>query len=123
MSDAPLQKCEECYQQHVMCPVYLQTCSWSYDPGDTIGILCPNDVSEVRSLLNLLGLSEMADATCSLEVLSDTRKRNAAVPEHLPVKSTLFSLLRTCCEIREVPRKVCYTQRSGLVVTRWPRSM
>jgi len=86
----------------------LQACQWSYDPGDTIGIVCYNDISEVRSLLNVLGLSEMADVTCCLEVLSDTRKRNAAVPEHLPVKSTLVHLLHSCCEIREVPRKVSY---------------
>jgi len=91
----------------MMCCIYpLQACCWSYDPGDTIGVVCPNDVSEVRSLLDLLGLSEKADVACSLEVLSDTRKRNAAVPEHLPVKSTLFSWLHSCCEIRQVPRKV-----------------
>ena len=66
-------------------------------------------MSEVRSLLQLLGLSDVADITYSLEVMSDTRKRNAAVPEHLPVKSTLFNVLHTCCEIREVPRKVCYS--------------
>ena len=94
----------------MMCCVYvLQTCSWSYDPGDTIGVVCPNDVSEVRSLLDLLGLSDKVDVTCSLEVLSDTRKRNASVPEHLPVKSTLFNCLHSCCEIREVPRKVGHT--------------
>jgi len=63
----------------------------------------------VKSLLSLLGLSEMADVVCSLDVLSNTRKHNAAVPEHLPVKSTLFHLLHTCCEIRHVPRKVNYT--------------
>ena len=89
--------------------VMWQACSWCYEPGDTIGIVCPNDVSEVKSLLSLLGLSEMADVVCSLEVLSDTRKRNAAVPEHLPVKSTLFNLLHTCCEIRHIPRKVDHT--------------
>jgi len=87
----------------------VQECSWCYEPGDTIGVVCPNDASEVKSLLKLLGLSEVADVVCLLELLADTRKRNAAVPAHLPVKSTLFNLLRTCCEIREVPRKVCYT--------------
>ena len=63
-------------------------------------------MSEVKFLLNLLGLSEMAEVACSLEVLADTQKRNTAVPNHLPVKSTLFNLLHTCCEIRHVPRKV-----------------
>jgi len=95
----------------IMLFVCHQTCDWSYDPGDTIGIVCCNDVSEVRSLLNLLGLSEMADVVCLLELLPETRKRNAAIPEHIPVKSTLFHLLRTCCEIRHVPRKVNYTFR------------
>lgn len=85
---------------------HLQASGWCYDPGDTIGVVCPNDASEVRSLMVLLGLSEKANVPCSLAVMSETHKRNAVVPDHLPVKSTLFSWLRTCCEIREVPRKV-----------------
>lgn len=84
----------------------LQNCDWFYEPGDTIAVICPNDTSEVNFLILRLDLTPFANAICCLEVLPDTRKKNAQVPEFLPQKSTLFEILRTCCEIRETPRKV-----------------
>jgi methionine synthase reductase len=83
----------------------VTACGWLYEPGDSIGVICPNNLTEVEYLIERLGLSDKARVPISLSLMEDTQKRNASVPEHLPRMSTLLHLLQTCCEIRDVPRK------------------
>ena len=84
----------------------IQSCDWSYEPGDTIGVVCPNSDSDVQSLIDIIGLSNVAHSVCAVDLLPLTTKRNACVPEHLTPMSSIFHLLQTCCELRDVPRKV-----------------
>ena len=83
-------------------------CDWSHRPGDSIGVVCPNRAEEVEELVSRLNLTSVAYRTCTVGLLSDTRKKNAIVPPYLPATATLFHILQTCCEIRDVPKKVIF---------------
>ncbi|XP_066300342.1 methionine synthase reductase-like [Branchiostoma lanceolatum] len=80
------------------------TC-FDYEPGDSFGIVCPNDESEVQDLIDRLGLADHADVTFSVKVIEGTKKRAAAVPAYLPARCTIRHALLTCLEIRAVPKK------------------
>lgn len=84
----------------------MRNCDWSYEPGDTIAVICPNDVTEVNCLLDRLGLKDISNKLCYFDLLPNTQKKNARVPEFLQQNSTISEVLSTCCEIREPPRKV-----------------
>ena len=86
--------------------VPVQGCGWTYEPGDTIGVVCPNEVPLVDALIARLGLSHLAHVLCSVELEETTKKKNAALPDFIPPRgSTLHHILTTCCEITHVPRK------------------
>ncbi|KAL5010026.1 hypothetical protein ScPMuIL_012331 [Solemya velum] len=76
-----------------------------YEPGDALSVICPNDEKEVDHLLTRLGVQDECELTCRLEVRTDTKKKNASVPGHLPITSTLRHLISTCVDIREPPKK------------------
>ncbi|KAK3105641.1 hypothetical protein FSP39_002493 [Pinctada imbricata] len=76
-----------------------------YQPGDSISICCQNDDQEVDQLLLRLGQSNQADIPCELSLISDTKKKNAALPPHLPPKATLRHMFTQCVDIREPPKK------------------
>ena len=84
-----------------------------YEPGDTIGVYCHNDIEEVRRLLQRLNLAQQENVPVKLTVnqelasLTTGTKRKYDVPSHLPTSpSTLGYILQYCCEIRSVPKKV-----------------
>eukprot|EP00058_Branchiostoma_floridae_P027416 XP_002612907.1 hypothetical protein BRAFLDRAFT_282133 [Branchiostoma floridae] len=79
--------------------------SFKYEPGDSFGVVCPNDETEVQDLIDRLGLTDHADTTFSAKVIKGTKKRAAAVPAHLPARCTIRYALLTCLEIRAVPKK------------------
>lgn len=109
-----------------------QQCDWTYEPGDTIGVVCPNSDDDVNFILSRLGLTSLADAQCSLQLIDadmasaassaaaaapsataaavpsagSMRGKRTSLPEHLPPVSSPRRILQTCCEIRDVPRKV-----------------
>ncbi|RMC15871.1 hypothetical protein DUI87_08076 [Hirundo rustica rustica] len=53
--------------------------AFEYQPGDAFCVICPNNVSEVKELLHILGLSEKGDDFISVKVKQSTKKK-----EHLP---------------------------------------
>lgn len=52
-----------------------------------------------------MGLSDTADTVYQISVLPDTKKKNPAIPKHVPEKGTLKHLFTTCLDIREPPKK------------------
>ena len=48
----------------------------------------------------------MADLPVQLSIVSDTKKRRAAVPPHIPEEgASLRYILKNCVDIREPPKK------------------
>ncbi|KAH0618045.1 hypothetical protein JD844_016999 [Phrynosoma platyrhinos] len=83
----------------------ISNTTFSYQPGDAFNVICPNYTSEVDELLNILGLLEKKDFFVCLKVKSGTKKRGAALPQHIPEKSTVKFILTWCLEIRAVVKK------------------
>ncbi|XP_046573370.1 methionine synthase reductase-like [Haliotis rubra] len=77
----------------------------TYEPGDAVSIVCPNDPQEVDKLLDRLGHTSNADTTIELSVVPGTKKKNAAVPPHIPPVCTLRHIFLTCVDIRDQPKK------------------
>ncbi len=75
-------------------------------PGDTIGVICSNPMSEVEELGRLLGLAEQLDMPLAVTVMADTKKARAKVPEFLPRESRLRDLLAGYLDLRAVPKKL-----------------
>lgn len=75
-------------------------------PGDTIGICPRNDKEEVEKLLARLGVIDHLDITCQLSVKVDCGKKNASVPPHIPVVSTLREIFESCLDLHAVPKKL-----------------
>ncbi|XP_055965034.1 methionine synthase reductase isoform X2 [Sorex fumeus] len=92
---------------------------FSYQPGDAVDVVCPNDKAEVQSLLARLQLASQAHHHVLLELRADTRKKGAALPPHIPAGCSLRALLTWCVDIRAVPKKaflralVDYTSHSA----------
>lgn len=92
---------------------------WNWCPGDSVGILAPNPEIEVYEILDRLGLHSKAQTPYKLNIIPGTKKRNAAVPAHIPPIGTLYDVLRYSCDIRSPPKKallrafVEYTTNSG----------
>ncbi|NWQ76383.1 MTRR reductase, partial [Columbina picui] len=78
---------------------------FDYQPGDAFCVICPNNVSEVEELLQILGLSEKGDYFVSVKVKQGTKKKGAAIPQHIPERSTVKFILTWCLEIRAIPKK------------------
>ncbi|XP_050406331.1 methionine synthase reductase [Patella vulgata] len=77
----------------------------TYEPGDAVSIICPNNEHEVNDLLKRLNVLEKADTTVDLSIISDTKKRRAVIPPHIPEQATLRHIFLTCIDIREPPKK------------------
>ena len=53
-----------------------------------------------------LGLVSVADLPLQLGIMSNTKKRRAAVPSHIPEEgASLRYILKNCVDIREPPKK------------------
>ncbi|XP_024906270.1 methionine synthase reductase, partial [Pteropus alecto] len=78
---------------------------FSYQPGDAFNIICPNSDSEVQSLLQRLQLTDQREHHVLLKIKADTKKRGAALPQHIPEKCSLQFILTWCLEIRAIPKK------------------
>lgn len=48
---------------------------FDYQPGDAFCVICPNNVSEVEELLQILGLSEKGDNFICVKVKQGTKKK------------------------------------------------
>nr|KAF6490322.1 5-methyltetrahydrofolate-homocysteine methyltransferase reductase [Molossus molossus] len=76
-----------------------------YQPGDAFNVICPNSDSEVQSLLQRLQLIDQREHHVLLKIKADTKKKGAALPQHVPKRCSLQFILTWCLEIRAVPRK------------------
>ncbi|XP_071075805.1 methionine synthase reductase isoform X2 [Desmodus rotundus] len=76
---------------------------FSYQPGDAFNVICPNSESEVQSLLQRLQLTDQREHRVLLKTKTDTKKK--ALPQHIPERCSLQSILTWCLEIRAVPKK------------------
>ncbi|XP_021496951.1 methionine synthase reductase [Meriones unguiculatus] len=78
---------------------------FSHQPGDSFNVICPNNDSEVQSLLQRLQLADKQVHCVVLKIKTDTKKKGAAVPQHVPEGRSLKFILTWCLEIRAVPKK------------------
>lgn len=78
---------------------------FSHQPGDAFNVICPNSDSEVENLLQRLQLADKRAHHVILKVKTDTKKKGAALPQHVPEGSSLQFILTWCLEIRAVPKK------------------
>ncbi|XP_023393185.1 methionine synthase reductase isoform X3 [Pteropus vampyrus] len=85
---------------------------FSYQPGDAFNIICPNSDSEVQSLLHRLQLTDQREHHVLLKIKADTKKRGAALPQHIPEKCSLQFILTWCLEIRAIPKKNIFLSSS-----------
>ncbi|XP_047490875.1 methionine synthase reductase-like isoform X2 [Penaeus chinensis] len=79
--------------------------SFDYEPGDSFGIIVQNREEEVELFLSLLGISDVAEKTYELSVDPNTKKKGAAIPKYIPVRSSLHYVFQSCVDIRSVPKK------------------
>ncbi|XP_059550688.1 methionine synthase reductase isoform X2 [Myotis daubentonii] len=82
-----------------------QKTDFSYQPGDAFNLICPNSDSEVQSLLQRLQLTDQREHLVLLKIKADTKKKGAALPQHIPERCSLQFILTWCLEIRAVPKK------------------
>ncbi|CAH1772724.1 unnamed protein product [Owenia fusiformis] len=83
----------------------ISSSSIKYQPGDSFGIICPNTDQDVTTLIERLEVADQADTVFTLDLIADTKKRNAVIPSFIHEKSTLRHSLTTCFDIRAVPKK------------------
>ncbi|XP_043833528.1 methionine synthase reductase isoform X2 [Dromiciops gliroides] len=81
----------------------ISNTTFSYQPGDSFNIVCPNDASEVRELLQRLQLAEKREHSIILKIKENNKKK--AIPQHIPESVSLQFLLTWCLEIRAIPKK------------------
>ena len=77
-------------------------------PGDSVSVICPNPEVEVNALLERLQISsDRADLPFELSISANATKKNAKIPDYLPIKhSTLRHVFTHVLDIRSVPKKV-----------------
>ncbi|XP_030764571.1 methionine synthase reductase [Sitophilus oryzae] len=79
---------------------------YQFKPGDTIGILPPNNEEEVNRLLLRLNYESQSHKIYKLTILEQTTKKNPSIPKHVPENSTLYSIFLNNIDIRLPPKKV-----------------
>lgn len=72
----------------------------NYVPGDTFCLACPNDTAEVTELMEQLGCTAVADKPMALTVDPATKKKRAAIPQHVVGACTLRECLTALCDLR-----------------------
>ncbi|KAL6084442.1 hypothetical protein STEG23_023101, partial [Scotinomys teguina] len=78
---------------------------FSRQPGDSFNVICPNSDAEVETLLQRLQLADRRAHCVILKIKTDTKKKGAIVPQHVPEGRSLQFILTWCLEIRAVPKK------------------
>ncbi|XP_076064807.1 methionine synthase reductase-like [Oratosquilla oratoria] len=76
-----------------------------FEPGDSFGVIAPNDAREVDLLIWLLGLEDVANKKFLLAISPSTKKKAAAIPSHIPAEASLRAAFTYCLDIRAVPKK------------------
>jgi len=77
-----------------------------YQPGDSFGVICQNDDEDVKYLAKRLNLDSVMDKLCSIAISPNTTKPKAKVPDFIAGSCSVGWLLRTCLDLRTVPKKL-----------------
>uniref|UniRef100_A0A8C4NDD4 Methionine synthase reductase n=1 Tax=Eptatretus burgeri TaxID=7764 RepID=A0A8C4NDD4_EPTBU len=85
--------------------VCAQKTSLNLSPGDSVGLICPNNSKEVSYLLQRLGLEDVADCLLTVHLKNATTHKGVQVPAHIPSQCSLRTLFIQILEIRAVPKK------------------
>ena len=85
--------------------LHLQESTLECEPGDSLGLICPNPKEEVDVLLERLNLADVCDLPYALHVKEGTSKRNPKIPDFVPKTGTLRELFTWHLDIRSVPKK------------------
>ncbi|XP_078009436.1 methionine synthase reductase isoform X2 [Phascolarctos cinereus] len=96
---------EDAIKTTLLLELDISNTTFSYQPGDSFSIICPNDASEVQELLQRLQLSEKREHCILLKIKENNKKKGAAIPQHVPERVSLQFLLTWCLEIRAIPKK------------------
>ncbi|XP_074843965.1 methionine synthase reductase isoform X2 [Carettochelys insculpta] len=96
---------EDAVKTALLLQLDISKTTFCYQPGDAFCVICPNNAKEVQELLHILGLSERKECVVCLKIKQATKKKGAALPEHIPKGSTVEFILTWCLEIRAVPKK------------------
>ena len=48
----------------------------------------------------------IADYEISIQILSETRKKNPVIPKHIPATCTVRHFFSYCAAVRSIPKKV-----------------
>ncbi|XP_037385505.1 methionine synthase reductase isoform X2 [Talpa occidentalis] len=83
----------------------ISNTDFSYQPGDAFNILCANSDAEVQGLLQRLRLADHGGHRVHVVVRAGTRKKGAALPQHIPEGCSLRRILTWCLDIRAAPKK------------------
>ncbi|KAG8516165.1 Methionine synthase reductase, partial [Galemys pyrenaicus] len=78
---------------------------FSYQPGDAFNVICANSDLEVQGLLKRLQLADQGGHRVHVEIRAGTRKKGAALPQHIPEGCSLQHILTWCLELRATPKK------------------
>ncbi|XP_067687349.1 methionine synthase reductase-like [Haliotis asinina] len=105
VEDAQVLTTKDAVKKTLLLSLNTEDSGLTYEPGDAVSVVCPNDPQEVDKLLDRLGHTSNADTTVELSVVPGTKKKNAAVPPHIPPVTTLRHIFLTCVEIRDQPKK------------------
>ncbi|KAI9579774.1 methionine synthase reductase [Glossina fuscipes] len=76
---------------------------FTWQPGNTIGILPHNDESDVEDILKYLNLENKADNLCVFQLMQESKKTK--YPSHIPNRTTPREVLRDCLNLRGVLKK------------------
>ena len=59
--------------------VFFQNTGIEYKPGDSIGVVCPNNCTEVDFIIQHLSIQDKVDIPMMLHLLEGTKKKRAQV--------------------------------------------
>ena len=77
----------------------------TFEPGDSFGVVCPNDQEEVDALITRLGLCDKVNIPFTVETIESTAKKTATIPGNIPMPCTIEEVFFKFLEIRTIPKK------------------
>uniref|UniRef100_UPI00358E8977 methionine synthase reductase n=1 Tax=Myxine glutinosa TaxID=7769 RepID=UPI00358E8977 len=79
--------------------------SLNLSPGDSVGLICPNNSEEVSYLLQRLELEAVADCLLTVHLTNANTRKGVQIPVHILSQCSLRMLFTHILEIRAVPKK------------------
>ncbi|KAJ8921507.1 hypothetical protein NQ315_003125 [Exocentrus adspersus] len=79
--------------------------SYKFLPGDTIGLLPPNDEVEIEQILSRLNIDTYKNKAYKLEISETTTKKNPTLPKHIPNEGIVGEIFKYYLDVRKPPKK------------------